>query len=463
MNKEIEIPNKTNKGKNNLGGLKARLGKTVLAASMLTGIGAPVNANSEDESVRQANIELSTPEAAEASAERLKARIKEIGDEPLTFQESTELIPVIADFYVNNINTDLSPEVITENSFVVTGKNTDEDRQFFNDNALFIMFARGFNVDFNQSPIFERMRKDYPDLEIGNQIEASSLAGIYKIQLSKEFLLSNSNLKNIVKDIPNGEDDFYGLATNADKNTFIFLHSNNNSDNPQLVNLNTRDCVQSSPVEAFITSSVHETIHFDSQVSSKEIIENELSDSLKERVEGLMDKESKADKIFKSGFTVLVKKAGEKLNTEEFHGLDEFVAHYITTQMLATNGISTLMLNDRSPQAISNFEVILRRAGISLSDLKEMHSNSKLEDFLIKIAEGSRAQDLETNDDKLRFGFDLFSELFKEEKNWQDKFGEYYEIDLKDYNEKPFSDGLIYDGCGVPLLDTDFAATSASD
>lgn len=436
-----------------------RVGAGLLIGSMATGVGAPPVIGAEEDQAQRSPTELRLGEHEKDSAAALRGVIEKKGQEKLSFGEAGELMPLVADFYVSSLDTKLTSEYIEENSYIVESKITQGDRDFYNDNAL-MMIAGGLTINFEDSPLYERFTRNYPNIDIDSEIDRKTFYELYNTRLFTEFFVDQA-LGDLFDLDFEAEDDVYGLTTNSDKNSFVFLHASNNSDNPQLQRISSGECVDTKPAISFITASVHEDVHLDAFETSGDIEKNTLSDALVESVSELSEEDSSVAEVYKIGFVVVAKtnKEDDKFGLEKYHGLDEFVTHYITTKVLTENGIGSLVLNDRSPQAISNFDKILKQAGISFAELKRMHSASKLEEFLVDIANGSSKSENLSEEVKLKLGFDMFTPLFRGEKTWQDGFGEHYDIDLSDHDEGRFTDGLVYQGCAVPFVNNNSVAS----
>ena len=356
--------------------------------------------------------------------ETIRQFIETQGDRELTFDEAKGLTPHLAKLF-GSLDTRLSAQEISNKIFILDFELTEEDRKYAKE--------IGFNLDDNNLdsfnvPFFKRIREGYPDIKPGVDIKNSTIFLIYK-ELSR------------------WEGKIFGLTDK--ESVLIFLNSTNNSgDNLSFKSFSDKVCEPATPTGLFISTTLHELGHQDELQGEKPINQTILKELLAKdnihddtKISGVND-----------GFWIRLD-LGE-YESMQLWGLDEFVIQHIANKLTVDNGLPAVSVGPNAPKDSSNFQLILDQAGISTEELLRLHRGKQLEAFLIKVAEGANGVEFNSEEEKLKFGTQLFTPLFDAKIGWEIPFKQYFnKIDLRGYPDKPYySDKRPFPGCGVPDL-----------
>lgn len=418
--------------------LAEKVGAGLLTTSIATSVGAPVIASEIEESSSRDSIELRLGEVEKDSTVVLKDFIEQKGNEPITFEEATSLIPYIASFYSMNFpDSSLSPDEMEERAYFITKGFTDEDFDFFNENRTGIERNEAL-VD--NSPLFKRILEDYPDLELDKNISSETIRRIYltfqEHMIMDKGLEFGGNIVNLILNTdvkPNMPEMIYGLTIDGDDITITLINATNESSwmQSQVDGLDNMECETATSAVGFVTAQLHELVHLDHTAVKDEMSTKKLDRKLLKPASVLLGDRRKVRSGEASGFTLRLKLKPEDSEGQEervsFTGLNEFIVQYLAMNALSDNGIASMTYGIKSPQSIDNFRKIMDQSGISFDELVRMHRESDLEKLLIQVARGAKGVNLTTRDERLRFGFRKFQPLINGEYDWFNKFSAHFD------------------------------------
>ena len=159
-------------------GSKHRLLNTVGAGllSLTTAVGAlgsaqPVRSAEEDTSGDPIPTEVVPIDSEADPVKQLLELTETKGHKDLTFEEAKDFVKPTAMFFAG-LDTRFTAEEIEKKTFIIRGDALPEDNEFR-------YTALDVNGDSNkEAPVFQRIKKDYPDIVIGKDINNDSIRHI---------------------------------------------------------------------------------------------------------------------------------------------------------------------------------------------------------------------------------------------------------------------------------------------
>lgn len=345
---------------------------------------------------------------------------EQIGDRPLKVEEVRDfVIPSAAAVYSRRAA--LTGEQINERTFIVGTPSSEE--------SAFRQKSQTHESIVQNSPTLRDLRKYYPGFNPG-------------VDTTDDF--ADALSMNAT------EGRIFGVQEEG--RAYIFLERNNT---PFYNRVSTRVALQfdsslqarcelAIPVVGLVSTGFHEWRHLESELLYNEQI-NKLkligiyADIVKERGSSFSfdyDEKNIGFRLFP--FKDVKGSKGEH-RSEGFNSLDEYVIEYLAIKDSLDNNLKA-HASLSGPIDTKNFETVLKAAGISDSRLRDLHRTGNLPEFILKIAEAAQPAIFKSEDDALRFGFNLLYKAFKEEKIWEKAFSRYFPmLDVKhyDFTEKP--------------------------
>lgn len=365
------------------------------------------------------------------SVRAIGEHITSAGEKDLDFYEAVKIIPYSAELYHRTLNTTLTPAEMTDKTYIASSEFTPEDEQFVTDNGW--MFSLD-NDAFLNSPFYRRLKANYGDSLQADDVSGRAIFSIY--QKLFELNLFDELTNKIIASDKNYVERLLGVTVGGDNVIFVFLNATNNFDGYKIDKYPEADCEITNPAVTMITTQIHEFGHLETFANLKDGKPIDLDPRIIEASGSLFEDGGKALSGDYAGFSVRLEKEDDeegKTKSTSFVGLDEFVVHYLATKVLIGNGLDTISIGIKFPQSMANFESILNQAGITLKELSGMHAHSQLNEFLIRVAEGAKNVELGSEDEKLKFGFKIFSKLFSDKPMWEEDLRDYFDIDLSGY------------------------------
>lgn len=361
--------------------------------------------------------------------EEIKRFVEAKGTEEITFDEATGLIPHLANFFAENTNSRYTPEEMVKRTFIIR----DSLREY--DQFPYVMSDEGVkNFD---SPVFARLKADYPDL-VPNELVKNATVTILADQLV----------------------DYYTIGFSIDDLVFIFLDRVNghmpDGENKtiQFKSFEDIDCEKASPANTFNHVALHELGHLDHDYPEGAVMSQELESN----EDILLDNKKSSNKLVQdsevNGFQIDIDNKGYR-NDYFATALDENGVEIAVAKMVLDNDLfftTTGFYN--SPRELSNFNAILEQAGISADDMLSFHRASDLKGFIFKVIDSIPGKNFSSDDEKFRFGLKLFEPFIEGSRGWEIPFKkDFPAINLKGYPDKPYyQEGRSFIGCGVPFI-----------
>lgn len=361
---------------------------------------------------------------------------------PITFEPAQALLPHIA----NAFAADGSPKpagTFFKNTLIVAG---DPDAE-----ATYRKAHLGEADDPFNHPTVQRLLRDYPGLsrdtltvaaaqEVNNYNFANNIGNVdfNKILI---FLSGINNTGGTGSAVDLG----HGVLAQPSDPLLQFTHFDQTS------------CQPATPSVALITTALHEMFHYEADDQGpKKPLKPEVVSAFQAAYK--RNNPTKDAASYRTGSTTGLRVFFESAEDSSIPLLlgnetpEEFVSQYLTTQLCLRNGLPAMSVRGLGPVETSNFAKVLAQSGISEQELRKIHAEANVKEFLLRIAKGAKNVDLETEQDMLQFSLGLLlPDPSKPLRPWAFSFQPYFpSINLDYYQTADYQHAqtLVAPGCG---------------
>lgn len=312
---------------------------------------------------------------------KIKQFISEIGTRSPTVEETKAYFPLIARLYVENSRTPLAAQEIVDSTFLI-------QRDYLNYDEAWNSRLRANSSKVFEDPVIVQLQKDYPNLSISQNLASSIVKtvsfpeneALTDFKEKKIFLIYDRDTRSYRKDgfVGRARDDYYSILQY------------------QLISP-VGNCLREAPIISLGSTYLHEIVHLDA--TQKRQPEDRYLDFIRKQY--VFNDIGDRQEIW--GFTLLDYKDNKIIFSAV--ALDELVVDYIQAKIFEKYGVPFIIEEDLSFD-YSNLQKVLQQSGITFDELMRMHRESRLSDFLMKIAVS--AKNIEGNSDLFEFAADRF-------------------------------------------------------
>jgi hypothetical protein len=311
---------------------------------------------------------------------------KELGSGNVTFEQAKNVVQPLADLFSQSPGSRHSPQDLAARTFII---RADYPNPYVAEEILAQVNSADGTI--TSDPLSTSLQSDYPDLNLSDQEKRNLLRKI-----------GSDNTGCVV------EGRAYVVLPRVNQISGSIIHPPTDELIPRYQYHGDGQQVNCSPIEpgTKLTSTIlHEVKHLDDLNDPKPLETDLIASNM--RVEAKYSGRppqtlSSRDRGTKRNFVIDFKYEGGKLGFSSL--FDEILADQTMAAISVQAGIP-YTLSYTTPLELANLQSVLDQSGISQKELRELHQQSSISEFLLKIAGAAQNIDLPSDEDRLDFGF----------------------------------------------------------